>query len=133
VIGCGIQKSLIGMNTVTLPFHNKTLLVATNEIIKLEASGNYTLFYLTDGRQILTSKSLFVYDELLPFPFIRVHKSCLINIDYVAKRPTPTSLSLLDGSEIHVARRRKAIVTKYLKYKRKPRANKKSEFSNSSV
>ena len=112
------------MNTLTLPFHNKRLPVATHEIIKLEASGNYTLFYLTDGRQIMTSKSLFVYEALLSFPFVRVHKSCLINIDYVTKRTTPTSLTLLDGSKIHVARRRKATVTQYLKYKRKPRTGK---------
>ena len=109
------------MNTLTLPFHNKRLPVATDEIIKLEASGNYTLFFLTEGRQILTSKSLSVYEELLSFPFVRVHKSCLINIHYVTERTTPTSLSLSDGSEIHVARRRKDIVTQYLRYKRKPR------------
>jgi|GEM_PF-2662038 len=54
------------MNTVTLPFHNKTLSVETAEIIRLEASGNYTLFYLLDGRQVLTCKSLHFYDELFP-------------------------------------------------------------------
>ncbi|MFN8346256.1 MAG: LytTR family transcriptional regulator DNA-binding domain-containing protein [Spirosomataceae bacterium] len=114
------------MNTLTLPFHNKRLPIATDEIIKLEASGNYTLFYLTNGRQILTSKSLSVYEELLSFPFVRVHKSCLININYVTQRATPTILSLADGTEIHVARRRKATVTQYLRYKRKPRTVKAS-------
>jgi len=98
------------MNTLTLPFHNKRLPIEINEIIKLEASGNYTLFYLLDGRQLLTCKSLHFYDELLPFPFVRVHKSCLINIHYVTQRKTPTLLSLSDGSEVHVARRRKATV-----------------------
>ncbi|WP_409034078.1 LytR/AlgR family response regulator transcription factor [Runella sp.] len=111
------------MNTVTLPFHNKTLSVETAEIIRLEASGNYTLFYLLDGRQVLTCKSLHFYDELLPFPFVRVHKSCLININYVTERKTPTLLSLTDGSEIHIARRRKATITQYMSYKRKPRSS----------
>jgi two-component system LytT family response regulator len=108
------------MNTVTLPFHNKRRSVEIAEIIRLEASGNYTLFYLLDGRQVLTCRSLHFYDELLSFPFVRVHKSCLININYVTERKTPTLLSLTDGSEIHVARRRKATITQYISYKRKP-------------
>jgi two-component system, LytTR family, response regulator len=113
------------MNTVTLPFHNKRLPVEINEIIRLEGSGNYTLFYLMDGRQILTSKSLVFYEELLSFPFVRVHKSCLVNIHYATQRKTPTLLSLSDGSEVHVARRRKATIKQYMEYKRKPRHQQK--------
>ena len=114
------------MNTITLPYHHKRLPVGTEEIIKLEGSGNYTLFYLTDGRQILSSKSLVFYEELLAFPFVRVHKSCLVNIHYATQRKTPTLLSLSDGSEVHVARRRKAIIKQYMSYKRKSRTQQKT-------
>jgi DNA-binding LytR/AlgR family response regulator len=109
------------MNTITLPYHHKRLPVDTEEIIKLEGSGNYTLFHLIDGRQILTSKSLVFYEELLSFPFVRVHKSCLVNMHYATQRTTPTLLSLSDGSEVHVARRRKATIKQYIEYKRKPK------------
>jgi two-component system, LytTR family, response regulator len=109
------------MNTITLPYHHKKLPVEADEIIKLEGAGNYTLFYLTNGRQILTSKSLVFYEELLSFPFVRVHKSCLVNIHYATHRTTPTLLTLSDGSEVPVARRRKATVKQYIEYKRKPK------------
>jgi len=101
----------------TLPHVHKILPVETNEIIKLEGSGNYTLFHLSDGRKILTSNSLAFYTEVLPFHFVRVHKSCFINIHFAEQRNTPTSLRLSDGSEVSIARRRKA--TQFIKYKRK--------------
>jgi two-component system LytT family response regulator len=57
--------------------------VELSEIIRLEADINYTRFYLTDGKEILVSKTLKEYVEMLcSYNFFRSHKSHLINMDY---------------------------------------------------
>ncbi|MFY7812104.1 MAG: LytR/AlgR family response regulator transcription factor [Flavobacterium sp.] len=59
---------------------NKTLIVPTTEIIRLESNGNYSNVYLKDKRKILTTKTLKDYEELLQTAgFERIHQSHLIN------------------------------------------------------
>src|SRR3546814_6532958 len=55
------------------------------EIIRCEAEGNYTRFYIIGDKQHLTSRTLGEYEELLsPYHFIRSHKSHLVNRDFVS-------------------------------------------------
>ena len=63
--------------------HSKGLkIVDEDEILRLEASGNCTMIYFTDGKRYLDTRTLKVYEELLnPDKFYRVHKSHIINID----------------------------------------------------
>jgi two-component system LytT family response regulator len=109
------------MNTLLVPGYSKNSLIQTDEIIRLEGSGNYTIFHMLDGRHFLTSKSLIYYEELLSFPFVRIHKSCLINIHHALQRPTSDFVRMVDGTEVPVSRRRKPELKKYLKCPRKPR------------
>jgi two-component system, LytTR family, response regulator len=109
------------MNTLSVPCHPKNTLINTDEIVRLEGSGNYTILHMIDGRHFLTSKSLIYFEERLPFPFIRIHKSCLINICHVLQRKTADSVSMADGAEVPVARRRRPELKKYLKCPRKSR------------
>ncbi|AXE19799.1 hypothetical protein DR864_19655 [Runella rosea] len=109
------------MNTILVPGYSKNKSIQTNEIVRLEGSGNYTIFHMIDGRHFLTSKSLIYYEELLSFPFVRIHKSCLINIHYALQRKTSDFVSMMDGTEVQVSRRRKPELKKYLKCPRKPR------------
>jgi two-component system, LytTR family, response regulator len=78
-------------------------------IVYLSAQLNYTLFYLDDGEQVLTTLSLSSYALLLEdYGFIRVHKSYLINGYHLGKcRLNPNrELRLPNGRIIEVARRR---------------------------
>ena len=53
-------------------------LVETSEIIRCQSEGNYTHFFLADGRELLISKTLKEYDELLSGDvFFRTHQSHL--------------------------------------------------------
>lgn len=86
------------------------------EIIRCEGSGNYTKFYFNKHNNIITSKTIKDYEEMLrPHKFIRVHKSHLVNSDYVSSYISLTnSLKLKDGSTIEVSRRRKKEVLEEL-------------------
>ncbi|AXE20572.1 LytTR family transcriptional regulator [Runella rosea] len=78
-------------------------------IVYLSAQLNYTLFYLDDGEQVLTSLSLSSYALLLEdYGFIRVHKSHLINGYHLSKCRLNLNreLRLPNGKVIEVARRR---------------------------
>ncbi len=55
-------------------------------IIRLEASGPYTTFFMKDGRKIMVSKNLKEYEMLLTdHGFFRVHNSHIINLKEVRK------------------------------------------------
>lgn len=60
-------------------------IIETNEIIKLEAAGNYTDIYLIGNRKLTYCKLLKDFEALLKTHpnFMRVHKSFIINLDHV--------------------------------------------------
>ncbi len=82
----------------------------TKKILRLEADGSYTHFFLDDGRKILVSRNLKEYHELLTDKnFFRPHSSHLINLEFVKKyiRHDGTSIELTDGTQVPLARSKK--------------------------
>lgn len=87
--------------------HETLLKDAPKQIIRLEADTNYTIFYLQDGKTQVMSYSLKNYQEALTYPFIRVNKSCIINLYFFRNIDSATKKILLkDGSEFQISRRR---------------------------
>ena len=85
-------------------------LVDVNEIIRCEADGGYTTFYLNDGRKILVSKNLKEYDELLSgMNFYRTHHSHLVNINYIKSyhKREGGYLVMKNGNSVPVSFRKK--------------------------
>ncbi len=63
---------------------NEIHFVAFEKILYVKASSNYSLIYDTEGKSILTSKTLKYYEEqLLDKGFLRVHSGTLINMSKV--------------------------------------------------
>ena len=63
---------------------NEIHFVAFEKILYIKASSNYSLIYDTEGKSILTSKTLKYYEEqLLDKGFLRVHSGTLINMSKV--------------------------------------------------
>lgn len=55
-------------------------------VLRLEASGAYTLFYLKDKRKIMVSRNLKEYETLLTdHGFFRIHNSHIVNLKEVKK------------------------------------------------
>lgn len=86
------------------------------EIIRCESLGNYTKFFMDNGKTYLISKTLGEYDVLLaPYNFIRTHKSHLVNKKFVSFIDHDGFAILKDNSRVEVSRRRKDEVMQALK------------------
>ncbi|MFY8003735.1 MAG: LytR/AlgR family response regulator transcription factor [Chitinophagaceae bacterium] len=60
--------------------------VHLSQIIRLEANGPYTTFFLKDNKKIMVSKNLKEYETLLnTYQFFRIHNSHIINLKEVKK------------------------------------------------
>lgn len=63
---------------------DKVQVVNISDIIRCESERNYTTFFLKGGKQIVVTKTLKEYEELLePNGFVRVHHSHLINLEHL--------------------------------------------------
>lgn len=95
---------------ITLPTGNAYEIINVADIIRCEADGNYTRFYLAGGKKILVSNSMKHYEELLPPDlFIRVHHSHLINIKHMVRfLKTDGGYAVMsDGAQVEISRRKK--------------------------
>jgi two-component system LytT family response regulator len=60
--------------------------IRIREIAFIEADGNYTELYLTDGTTALTSTALSAWTDRLPDAhFVRIHRSTLVNLNHIAR------------------------------------------------
>jgi two-component system LytT family response regulator len=57
--------------------------VKMENIVRLQGNGNFTDIYLKDKTKKMVCRFLKYFEEILPPPFIRIHKSHIINIDFV--------------------------------------------------
>lgn len=106
-----------GIERIALNSQDKIIVIKVLDIVRLESSGSYTLFYTKQGEQILVTKTLKEYDALLSDQgFIRVHQSHLINLDAVKEfvKNDGGYIKMLDGSDIPVSSRKKSLVLKTL-------------------
>lgn len=95
---------------ITLPTGNAYEIINLKDIIRCEADGSYTNFFLADKRKLMVSASLKHYEELLPEnDFIRVHHHNLINMSHVLRflKEDGGYAVMSDGSKIEISRRKK--------------------------
>ena len=95
---------------IVLPQLNGFDVVKLDEIIRCQANDNFTEFYLTNGTRKLISRTLKFYEDMLrEFDFIRIHKSHLINLQYVVRylKGKGGQVEMADGSVVDVSVNRK--------------------------
>jgi two-component system, LytTR family, response regulator len=88
----------------------KVHLVPVQEIVRCESQGAYTIFYLKSGEQILATKNLKEFEQLLEeHSFIRVHHSHLINFAYLKEyiKKDGGYAIMTDKSEVPVSFRKR--------------------------
>ncbi len=94
------------------------IFVRTADLIRLEASGSYTVFYLEGNVKHMASRSLKEYESQLDSAvFFRCHNSHIINLKKVARfiHTNGYFAELINGSVIEIARRNKEIFLEKLK------------------
>ncbi|CCH52634.1 response regulator receiver protein [Fibrisoma limi BUZ 3] len=97
------------LQKLLIPFYDRKRTISVDEIVRLEGSGNYTNFFLKDGTKMLVSRTLKEYETLLDGQaFVRVHKSCIVNLGFVRKFYVKKEgeLELTDGQQVKISRRR---------------------------
>jgi two-component system, LytTR family, response regulator len=78
-----------------------------DEIVRCEADSNYTLIFLKGNRKFMASKTLSDIESMLEEgTFLRVHKSHLVNKQYVDHSNHDDTLLLEGGGLVPVSRRR---------------------------
>lgn len=85
-------------------------LVNVADIIRLEATGSYTKFFIKDQEPLLISKVLKEYVSMLPTSqFFRCHQSHLINLSFLLRydKREGDVLMLKDGSKVPLAVRKR--------------------------
>lgn len=90
---------------VILPTLEGFEVVKMEEIVRLRGNGNFTDLYLANGQKKMVCRFLKHFTEILPFPFIRVHKSNMININFVKSyhKGTGGYVTMMDESEVEIS------------------------------
>lgn len=113
--------SLNEIRTIRLPHTQRKIALPTLEgihfervqdIVCIEADGNYANLKFIDGHQILVCKTLRELEEMLQFQaqFIRIHRSNLINLNWLKQyiRGKGGQVKMEDNSLITVSAGRKS-------------------------
>jgi len=96
------------LTKIVLRTSNSIHVVLIDDIVRLQADGAYTAFYLKDRKPIVISRNLKEYDNMLEnCGFIRTHQSHLVNSKHIVcfHKSDGGSLGLTDKSMIPVATR----------------------------
>lgn len=103
---------------IALPLFDKIEFIEISTIVRCEGEGNYTHIHLKTGENILASKTLKEFDELLSeHNFLRVHQSNLINLNEVKTyiKAEGGYIKMKDGTSVCISRQRREMVMARLK------------------
>ena len=90
---------------VILPTLEGFEVIKMEDIIRLQGNGNFTDIYLKDKSKKMVCRFLKYFSEILPFPFVRVHKSHIINLHCVRSyhKNSGGYIVLEDNTEIEIS------------------------------
>ncbi|MEM9920935.1 MAG: LytTR family DNA-binding domain-containing protein [Bacteroidota bacterium] len=94
------------LQKIALPNSNGFEYVNIKDIIRCSANRNYTYFHLVNDRNILVSKNLKTYEDILcNFNFMRANRSNIVNLHYVKaySRSNGGELIMEDDSTISLS------------------------------
>ncbi|WP_029035093.1 LytR/AlgR family response regulator transcription factor [Salinimicrobium terrae] len=109
-----MKREGILKNKIAVPVTEGFEFIETNEILYCQSQNNYTLLFTVDNRKLVLSKTLKEFEKLLEkYFFIRIHKSYLINPNYMKKyyRNDGGYLVMQDGKSIPVSKNKKDLIT----------------------
>lgn len=95
------------LNKIAIKDPHGFTLVDFNDIVFIRGENNYSYFKLSNGTSMLVSKTLAAVEEILDMElFYRIHKSFIINLQYVAsfKKADGGDLLMTDGTSIPISR-----------------------------
>lgn len=110
----GKPKRLIVRTTETM------YVINFEELVYCRSDKGYTTFYLTDKSEILVSKPLKDYEEMLPDSiFLRTHQSYIVNVNFIQQLKKDSLIVLKNKAEVPVSVRKKEEIVERLRDMRK--------------
>lgn len=113
-----LRESTSQADKITIPTKGGFLIAHNEEVISLDASDNYTVIHLTEGREYVSSKNIKVFENNLnPEVFFRVHKSHIVNVRHHLKefsRSEGNYVKLSNGKYVPVSRRKVSAFLEHL-------------------
>lgn len=99
------QETKTDRQQVVLPTLEGFEVVKMTDILRLQGNGNFTDIYLIDKKKKMVCRFLKHFEEILPLPFLRVHKSHIINTDHVKSyhKNSGGYVVLSDNTEIEIS------------------------------
>jgi len=92
--------------------------VREKDICYLLADNNCTALFFSDGTKYLDTKTIKIFEQMLNHhSFIRIHKSHIINLNYLKEYSNQdgNSVILEDGTELAVSRARLSMLMEKVK------------------
>jgi two-component system LytT family response regulator len=97
-------------NVIQINGSGSNQFVNLNELVYIESQGSYSLFHITGGRTVVSSKNLGYFEAKLPSSvFIRIHHSAIINMNFIAsiiKGKNPKVILKQDGRQLEISQRK---------------------------
>lgn len=105
------------IDKITLPHTHGFHIIDTSNIIYIEADSNYSVFHLRNAGNLIISKPLKEFEDILDDDFARIHKSAIINLKYVNSYSNKHGLEVIleNDTVLPVSRRRSAEFQEKLK------------------
>lgn len=103
---------------VILPTMEGFEVVMAEDIVRLQGNGNFTDVFLKNGQKKMICRFLKHFAEILPFPFLRVHKSHIVNVNFIQsyQKANGGYITMHDGAEVDVSPSYKEEFLKVFKY-----------------
>jgi DNA-binding LytR/AlgR family response regulator len=103
-----MNSALPASHPICFPYKGGKHMIPPSQIIRIEATSNYSIIYREGQRPIMMAKVLRTYETILaPFGFLRTHRSHLINPDYIRQILSHDILQMKDESEVLISRRKR--------------------------
>lgn len=81
--------------------------IHSNQILYCKAESNYCKVKRIDGIEKLTARTLKYVEEILPSPFIRIHKSYVLNLNFVVRyHKSNKEVEITNGEKLPVSFRK---------------------------
>lgn len=91
--------------------------VTVKEVIRLKGNGNFTNVYTTNGKDFMVCRFLKHFEDILPKQFIRIHKSHIVNTQFIKSyhKGSGGFVTLLNDTEVEVSASYKDTLLKHFK------------------
>lgn len=102
---------------ITIPQQDGFEVLNVNDIVFCKADDNYTEIHLANSKKLVSKTLKYFEDALAEYPFARIHKSYLVNVNAITKYKKGKGGSVLvsNGKEILVSASKKGNLLAYFK------------------